>query len=268
MPELPEVETVTRGLRENILHRIIQSVESHYPGTVINMTGKTKLPILGEISQIHRRGKYILIETLKDYILLIHLRMTGKLVYDGICDNEGSHIRATIHLDQGNKVIFDDIRTFGKIKIFRKDGPIPDIQKLGVEPLSILFTPKYLHEKWKKRSAPVKSLLLQQEIIAGLGNIYACEILYRSKIDPLIAGKDLSHKQLTRIVEETRQVLQEAIMMNGTSISDFRSIDDKSGEFQQFLRIYQKKLCPDQHTVRKIKIAGRTTYFCPVCQHM
>jgi formamidopyrimidine-DNA glycosylase len=266
MPELPEVETVVRGLRDCILHREIDKIESQYPGTVINKTGKKNLPILGEIQSIERRGKYIIIETAGGFILLIHLRMTGKLVFDGICGVEGTHIRATIHLTGGNKVIFDDIRTFGKIKIFRKEDAIPDISALGVEPLSYLFTAKYLKLKWGNRSAPVKSLMLQQDIIAGLGNIYACEILYRCKIHPLVAGKNLTSKQMDRIVEETKQVLQEAIEMNGTSISDFRRVDEKSGEFQHFLRVYQKKECPEHHTLEKLKIAGRSTYFCPICQ--
>jgi formamidopyrimidine-DNA glycosylase len=266
MPELPEVETVARGLRDCILHREIDKVESHYPGTVTNLTGLKKLPFLGEITSIERRGKYIIIETASDFTILIHLRMTGKLVFDGLCGIEGNHARATIHLIGGNKVVFDDIRTFGKIKIFKKNQVIPDLEKLGVEPLSYLFTAKYLKEKWKNRSAPVKNLLLQQDIIAGLGNIYACEILYRGKIHPIIAGKDLTSKQLTSIVLETQQVLQEAITMNGTSISDFRRVDEKSGEFQHFLRVYQKKECPEHHPLQRLKIAGRSTYFCPICQ--
>lgn len=267
MPELPEVETVARGLRDCILHRKIESVESHYPGTVINKTGLKKLTF-GEIISIQRRGKYIIIETDRGFIILVHLRMTGKLIFDGICGVEGTHIRATIHLQGGNKVVFDDTRTFGKIKIFNKEDVIPDLEKLGVEPLSYLLTAKYLKKKWGNRTAPVKSLMLQQDIIAGLGNIYACEILYRSRIHPLISGKDLNSKQLDSIVDETQQVLKEAIEMNGTSISDFRRVDEKSGEFQHFLRVYQKKECPEQHILEKLKIAGRTTYFCPVCQKM
>ncbi len=266
MPELPEVETVVRGLRDCILHRKIERIESHYPSTVVDHTGIEKLPVLGEITDIYRRGKYILIDTASGFVLLIHLRMTGKLVFDGICGLEGTHIRASIHLLGGNKVIFDDIRTFGKIQIFRKEDSIPDIMKLGVEPLSYLFTAKYLKEHWGSRSAPVKSLMLQQDIIAGLGNIYACEILYRSKIHPLTSGRELTSKQFDNIVAETKQVLQEAIDMNGTSISDFRRVDEKSGEFQHFLRVYQKKECPEHHVLEKLKIAGRSTYYCPICQ--
>jgi formamidopyrimidine-DNA glycosylase len=266
MPELPEVETVVRGLRECILNKDIEGIESHYPGTVVNLTGKKHLPSLGVINSIKRRGKYILIETADGFVILIHLRMTGKLVYDGLCGIEGKHARATIQLRGGNKLVFDDVRTFGKIKLFNKGDTIPDISGLGIEPLSYLFTTAYLKQKWGNRSAPVKSLMLQQDIIAGLGNIYACEILYRSNVHPLTSGKRLTSRQLESIVKETKQVLQEAIEMNGTSISDFRRVDEKSGEFQHFLRVYQKKECPELHTLEKMKIAGRSTYFCPICQ--
>ncbi|HNX01103.1 MAG TPA: bifunctional DNA-formamidopyrimidine glycosylase/DNA-(apurinic or apyrimidinic site) lyase [Candidatus Cloacimonadota bacterium] len=266
MPELPEVETVVRGLRDCILNREIEKIESHYPTTVTNHTKIKSLPSLGRILSIDRRGKYIVINTDAGFVILVHLRMTGKLVFDGLCSITGTHVRATFHLKGNNKLCFDDTRTFGKIKIFRQGDSIPDIEKLGVEPLSYLLTSEYLKEKWGNRNAPVKSLMLQQEVIAGLGNIYACEILYRSGVSPLTPGKKLSQKVLDKIVVQTREVMQEAISMNGTSVSDFRRVDEKTGEFQNFLRVYQKKECPKGHTLRIVRIAGRSTYFCPVCQ--
>ena len=137
---------------------------------------------------------------------------------------------------------------------------------LGMEPLANEFDGQYLQQILKGRRAPIKTLMLDQKLIAGLGNIYVCEILYRAKINPTVPGGQLSLSELKTLAKQTKLVLKEAIAKNGTSISDFRNVDDKTSEFQNFLHVYQKEACPKAHKVAKIKQAGRSTYYCPVCQ--
>jgi formamidopyrimidine-DNA glycosylase len=163
-------------------------------------------------------------------------------------------------------MIFDDVRTFGKIQIFGIDDEVSSIKKLGVEPLSEEFDFGYLHSKIKKRKAPIKNLLLDQTIIAGLGNIYVCEVLLRVGVNPTTSGNELSKKKTTEIIKKIKEVLLKAIECNGTSISDYRNVDNKTGDFQKFLQIYGKEKCHVGHSVSRIKQAGRSTYFCPKCQ--
>jgi formamidopyrimidine-DNA glycosylase len=137
---------------------------------------------------------------------------------------------------------------------------------LGPEPLDRSFTYHCLQKAFKKKSAPVKNVLLDQSVVAGLGNIYVCEILYRAKINPETSVNTLKDPQLKQIVKHTKEVLTEAIAQNGTSVSDFRQVDDKTGQFQNFLQVYQKDSCPQGHEIKRIKQAGRSTFYCPVCQ--
>ena len=263
MPELPEVQTIINGLTQKVLGKEIKKIIELRLGTVIWQNPNTNL---GNVNFISRRGKYILIQTSNDYKVVIHLRMTGKLIFETDLTKTSDHARAEIIFNDNTKLIFNDVRTFGKIQIFKDNEEIKAFQKLGLEPLSDEFNARYLKNKLKNRKAPVKNILLDQRVIAGLGNIYVAEILFRSKIDPRIPGNRLKKKQLESIVFETKKVLQEAIKQNGTTISDYRSVEDKTGEFQNFLKVYRKEYCECGHQIKKIKQAGRSTYFCPVCQ--
>ncbi|NQV17446.1 MAG: bifunctional DNA-formamidopyrimidine glycosylase/DNA-(apurinic or apyrimidinic site) lyase [Armatimonadetes bacterium] len=263
MPELPEVQTIVNGLNQKILGKEIKKIIELRPGTVFWQNPVTSL---GNINYISRRGKYILIQTSKDFKLVIHLRMTGKLIFETDLTKTSDHVRAELVFNDNTKLIFDDVRTFGEIQILKINEEIEAFQKLGVEPLSDEFDSQYLKNKLKNRKAPIKSILLDQRIISGLGNIYVAEILFRSKIDPRIPGNRLKKKQLESIVSEIKTVLQEAIKHNGTTISDYRSVEDKTGEFQNFLKVYRKEYCECGHQIKKIKQAGRSTYYCPVCQ--
>lgn len=264
MPELPEVETVVRGLREKVSGKEIAGISCFRAGTVLDQR-KTNGE-LGRIRETGRRGKYILIQTTTDVVIVVHLRMTGKLIYDESGEDLSSHCRAQINFRDGSRLIFDDVRTFGKIKIYDKGDEKGELEKLGLEPLSEAFSPEYLLEQLRKRKAPVKNVLLDQRVIAGLGNIYAAEILHRAGISPLRGADTLKSEEAGRIVEEMREILSEAIKKNGTTISDYRSVEDKTGEFQEFLQVYGKKHCRCGHEILKIKQAGRSTYYCPACQ--
>lgn len=263
MPELPEVQTIINGLQHRILNKEIKEVVEFRQNTVIRQSNDGEL---GKVNSISRRGKYIIFQTDRDWKLIIHLRMTGKLIYETELNKTTKHARAEIIFSDHTKLIFNDVRTFGKILILRSAEIVEVFQRLGAEPLSDIFDERYLSEKIHKRKSPIKNILLDQHVIAGLGNIYAAEILYRSKIDPRLPGNRITQIQIREIVKRTKQVLREAIKHNGTTISDYRSVEDKTGEFQNFLKVYGQKICECGAEIYKIKQAGRSTYFCGRCQ--
>lgn len=265
MPELPEVQTIINGLNKKVISKTISSIIEKRRGTII-FGENIKICEFGKIENIKRRGKYIIIKTSKDLKLIIHLRMTGKLIFEKDLNNSSSHSRAEIIFSDKTKLIFDDVRTFGKIQIINVNKTINSLQKLGVEPLSNKFDAEYLKNEIKNRKAPIKNVLLDQKVIAGLGNIYVAEILFRAKVHPATLANKIKTTDLKRIVSETKSVLQEAIKHNGTTISDYRSVEDKTGEFQNFLRVYGKETCECGAMIQKIKQAGRSTYFCEECQ--
>jgi formamidopyrimidine-DNA glycosylase len=263
MPELPEVQTIINGLNQKVIGKEIKEIIELRPGTVI---WQNPVANLGNINSISRRGKYILIQTSKDYKLVIHLRMTGKLIFETDLAETSDHARAELVFSDNTKLIFNDVRAFGKIQIYKKNDEVESLEKIGLEPFSKDFNEKYLKMKFINRKSHIKSLLLNQRIVAGLGNIYVNEILYRARISPKKKGNQISLKKLKTIVEQTKKVLEQAIKHNGTTISDYRNVEDKTGEFQNFLNVYGKELCKCGHRIKKIKQAGRSTYFCPVCQ--
>ncbi len=275
MPELPEVQTVVDGLISLVIKKEIINLEEYRVGTIQNFIepkvssekiNETELRF-GLILKVERRGKYILIYTSNDLLLVIHLRMTGKLIYESTNQIKlGKHVRASINFKDNSRLIFDDVRTFGKIQIFHKNSKIPSLVKLGQEPLSEKFNVQYLTKLLNGKSAPIKNVLLDQGVVAGIGNIYVAEILYRAKVLPQKSANQLEEREIHEIVKHTKQVLKEALLHNGTTISDYRNIDDKTGDFQNFLRVYGKKICPNGHIVERMKQAGRTTFYCAICQ--
>jgi len=263
MPELPEVQTIVNGLEFYIIKKQIDQIDEYREGTIVTHCHSKEY---GEVRKIERQGKYIIIKTLEAFKIIIHLGMTGKLIYAPCVEGMSDHCRAEIVFTDGSRIFFDDVRTFGKIHIFKIDDKFTAFEKMGVEPLSDCLNPSYLSEKLKNRKAPIKNLLMNQHVIAGLGNIYAMEILHRCRIDPRKISRALTKKQIVEIVKQTKIVLKQAIENNGTSVSDYRRVEDKKGEFQNFLRVYQKKHCNCGTAIKRIKMAGRSTYYCPLCQ--
>lgn len=266
MPELPEVQTVLDGFAEVIKGKQILDLECYYPGTVILDPELPEKPFPARMTSVLRRGKYMIINLEGNSSFIIHLRMTGKLVFAGQAQEVLKHERARIILNNGEVVHFIDIRTFGKIIHCKTANVSAYLPNLGLEPLSDEFTTVTLAKLVKSKKSPIKTVLLDQSIIAGLGNIYVCEALYRSAISPLIPAGKLKPNEIELIVQHTRNVLNEALAVGGTSISDFRRIDDKTGEFQNFLQVYQKQICPLGHKVERIVQGGRSSFFCPICQ--
>ena len=269
MPELPEVETVVKELKGSIEKRKIEScaiLRDSYlrggdPGEFIErVTGRT-------IESISRRGKYIL-WYVGDGGVMSHLGMTGKYIRVEAGSEYPKHTVAVFGFD-GFEMILNDVRRFGRLKYF-KNGSLPDeVTKLGPEPFSDDFTAKYLSGKFKNRTRAVKETLLDQTILAGLGNIYVSEILFRAKVHPSKEAGKIGRKKLGDIVQHTRGLLTEAIEHNGTTISDYRRVDEKSGEFQNFLQVYGREgeACRNcGREVEKVVIGGRSSFYCRKCQ--
>jgi len=264
MPELPEVQTVVNDLCKIIIGKEIIQIEEFYPNTLRITCEESNY--CSVVSAVERRGKYILILLENNYAIIVHLRMTGKLIYEENDQELLKHERARIYFNDDTYLRFDDVRTFGTIDCLNQNEFPQYFAKLGIEPLSDEFNYQYLKDKMKTINSPVKSFLLDQSKIAGLGNIYVCEALFRAKIYPLTAAKNVKLNQIKKLVQEIRSVLIQAIECNGTTISDYRRVDDKTGTFQNFLQVYGKNVCTKGHKIEKVKIGGRSTYYCPVCQ--
>ena len=249
---------------KKIIGKTVRDFKELRNGTFIKFT--TDLIIGLTITDIARRGKYIIFHTDRNKVIVTHLRMTGKYIYVDESDFDRKHIRAYFKFSNDEYLLFKDVRTFGKIELFNNEKSTNIFDKLGPEPLSEQFNSEYLKNRLRYRKKPIKNALLDQNIVAGLGNIYVCEILYQSGINPTKASNELNENEYQSITKNTKKILAEAISKNGTTISDYRNIDNKTGEFQNFLQVYQKKTCLCGAQIKKIKQAGRTTYFCPECQ--
>ena len=273
MPELPEVENVKNALCQQVKGRQIQGVEVKYEPMVKNMeVEEFKNKLTGQtIQQIKRRGKY-LVFYLDDYVLLSHLRMEGKYFVVQPDFELNPHVHVVMTLDGGKRLLYQDTRKFGTYHLYDRSINLeetPPFKVLGVEPFSSQFTPPYLKEKLKNKKKPIKSLLLDQSVVCGLGNIYVDEVLYRARLHPLTPSSDLGDRDLENVVKYTVQVLARAIELGGTTIRTFSSSHGVLGSFQNELLVHQRQgeACPTcQSEIEKIKVGGRGTYLCPNCQ--
>jgi len=270
MPELPEVETVVRALRPALSGRRIRELELHHPRVSRHSNPEFLSSVCkgATIETLERRGKFILFQLKNKPQLAVHLRMSGQLLLSEK-PLDSPHIRATFHLDKGPNLYFVDIRTFGTI--FLVDGSEPKgFRSLGIEPLSSGFTVKSFRSLLENRSTPIKTFLLMQERIAGIGNIYASEALWRAKIDPRTSAGDLSSHAIKRLHESLIQVLKDAVEQMGTTLSDFRRPDGEPGRYGNKLNVYGREEEPCFHCgkpIQRIVQNGRSTFFCPRCQH-
>lgn len=272
MPELPEVETVRQGLKKLLLGRIIKRVCVYYDGiieypSVLEFTSNIENQ---KINDIDRYGKW-LIFVLDDYYLLSHLRMEGKYFIKDASDELNKHEHVVFKLDDGRELRYMDVRKFGKMHLIPKDkikdiGPLID---LGLEPWDKKLDVSYLKDKYKNKKLPIKSVLLDQSIIVGIGNIYADEILFLAKINPYVRAMDLSDNDLFNIIKYTKEILEKAIREGGTTIRSYSSVNGVHGLFQQELNVHSRggEKCPVCGSkIIKVKIGGRGTYYCEKCQ--
>lgn len=269
MPELPEVETVRKTLKKHILNKTIKSVIIYYD-EIIATDKKEFVEVLKnkKIVDILRVGKWLIFD-LESHYLLSHLRMEGKYFIKEYHEIPNKHEHIIFNLDDVT-LRYHDTRKFGKMYLVEKDRLYTDtpLKSIGLEPFDEKLNVEYLKEKILKNK-PIKSLLLDQEIIAGIGNIYADEILYSSRINPLIKGKDLNEKNLEDIIDSSKKILADAIKMGGTTIRSYTSSLGVTGRFQQSLLVHcrEGEECLECHEkILKITVQGRGTYYCPNCQ--
>lgn len=271
MPELPEVETVRKKLLEKIKDKNIDSVEIIYNKIIKNINPQDFKKSLTnqKILDIKRYGKW-LIFCLNDYYLLSHLRMEGKYLYKEKAEKLEKHEHIIFNI-QDKKLIYKDVRKFGCMYLFSKDTDIFNIKPLsdvGYEPWDKKLDLKYLKEKYNK-NIPIKTLLLDQTILTGIGNIYADEILFLSNINPLLKGNELSDKNILDIIKNTCFVLEQGIKNGGTTIRSYTSIDSEEGHNQNNLLVHKREneKCKNCSTIiKRIKVGGRSTYYCEKCQ--
>ena len=271
MPELPEVETVRRALLLKLKGRTIKEITILHNNVFENQDiKKVKEQIKNQtINDISRRGKWLEF-VLDDYYLLSHLRMEGKYVYRKLNDTIEKHQHVLFNIDNEFSLRYNDVRKFGKMHLVKKDElENSPLSKLGFEPWDKNLTVDYLKEKYRKKNLPIKTVLLDQEIIVGIGNIYADEILFLSKINPYKKSKELNDKELQSIIDNTKKVLDKAIKEGGTTIRSYTSEEGVTGLFQNSLNVHQRegKKCPVcKHIIKREKIGGRSTYYCEKCQ--
>lgn len=271
MPELPEVETVVRELNRALPGRRIGEVEVLRANALGGCeAGVFRDRLVGsEFGRVGRRGKFLIFRLAPRGFLVGHLRMTGKFILAPKPVARLPHDRVRFRLDGGATLIFQDSRCFGTLAVVERLADYGPLGRLGLDALSRRFTADWLARALGSSRAPVKHWLMDQARIAGLGNIYVAEILFRAGISPLRAACDVDRAAAARLHRATRKVLGLAIRKNGTTISDFRRVDEKTGEFQNFLRVYGKagQPCPACGTaIGRIRQQQRSTFFCPACQ--
>lgn len=272
MPELPEVETVKETLKRKILNKRIVGVNIYHEKIIEFPSVKEfqKQIINQQFIDIKRRGKWLMFE-LNDYYLLSHLRMEGKYNIKKLNEQLDKHEHVVFVLDSNQELRYNDVRKFGKMHLITKDDVYDQVplKTLGLEPTDKSLTVKYLKDKYKSKSLPIKTVLLDQQIIVGIGNIYANEILFLSKINPLKPSKKITNQELQLIIDNTNVVLKSAIEAGGTTIRSYTSSEGIHGRFQHKLLVHGRvgQECFDCKTIiKKIKVNGRGTYYCPTCQ--
>ncbi|MEG0994909.1 MAG: DNA-formamidopyrimidine glycosylase [Bacilli bacterium] len=270
MPEKPEVITVANSLKKHLLERKIIKVDVLFANIILKDTPEVfSSKIVNQtIHNITTRGKWIVFSLDTDY-LFVHLRMEGKFLYRGKNDPKSVHEHVIFTLDNDIELRYMDTRKFGKMIVLKKEDAFktPPISELGYEFDDTLLTSTYLMECFNRKTMPIKTALLDQHIIAGIGNIYDDEILYRSHISPFKKANSLTKEELEDIIKNTKIVLEKAIKLGGTTIRSYSSEEGVSGKFQNELQVHGKNSCPVCKTLLiKTRINGRGTFYCPTCQ--
>jgi len=288
MPELPEVETVKRGLEPVLRGRRIERVELRRVGLRFAFPKGFATRLAGlRVAGLSRRAKYILVELDGGQSLLVHLGMTGRftvLTPKGV-DNlgafyfetaagqgaDGPHDHVVFHLADGIRLVYSDPRRFGMMDLLvtaeASDHKL--LSGLGVEPLGNELSAEYLAAKFKGKSAPMKAALLDQRIIAGLGNIYVCEVLFRARISPKRKAGSVKRKKLEELVGHIRDILNDAILAGGSTLQDFQSTNGEQGSYQQRFQVYDREGEPCVtcgKPIKRMAQSGRSSFYCGACQ--
>lgn len=270
MPEKPEVITVAKSLEKQILSTTITDCHVFWDNIIAKPSVKEfSKKIVGEkILSVTTRGKFIVL-TLTHYALLIHLRMEGKFFFREVGDEIQKHEHVEFILNDSISFRYHDVRKFGKMYLIPKEDVnlVSPLSLLGYEYKDPNLTVDYLMKRFQKISLPIKTTLLDQSIIAGIGNIYDDEILFLCRLNPLQVTSTLKKSDCSHIIESTREVLDHAVSLGGTTIKSFTSSEGVHGLFQNELKIHGQKVCPIcGKAVTKIYVNGRGTYYCEKCQ--
>lgn len=266
MPELPEVETIRKDLSRCLLRTRIVSVDVkdarvlRQPETdfIRRLKGKT-------IQRIERRGKALIIVLSGQEFLVVQVMMTGQLVVDGDIEK---HTRLVFRLDKGT-LLYNDQRVFGQLRVVGDLAQIPHLKKLGPEPFGNAFNADYVTGYLKRTTRAIKAVLLDHVFVAGIGNIYASEILFRCGIDPLRSSQKVRKTEIPRLLQTTREVLQEAIDLRGSSMRNYRDGRGQKGNFTKAIRVYARNDQPCivcQTPIVRVVQNGRSTFYCRKCQ--
>ena len=271
MPELPEVETVRRGLEKLILGKKIASLDIRYPKMIKTDLDQFQKELPGQlVKSMGRRGKYLLFY-LTDKVLISHLRMEGKYFYYPTNVPERKHAHIFIQFEDGGTLVYEDVRKFGTMELLA-----PELldsyfisKKLGPEPTEQDFDLEIFIGALKKSKKPIKSHLLDQTLVAGLGNIYVDEVLWRAQVHPTRPSKNLTRAEATAIHDQTIEVLGQAVEKGGSTIRTYTNAFGEDGTMQDFHQVYDKagQACSRCGSIiEKIQLGGRGTHFCPKCQ--
>jgi len=270
MPELPEVEVIRRGLAPVLVGRRFVAVQ----------VGAQRLRQQSSPQELHRwvtgrrlvrlgrRGKYLRFDLEGGVTLVIHLGMTGRLLAGPPLCLPLPHVHLRFEMEGGLELFFQDTRRFGQVLVFPPgEAPAP-LARVGAEPFSRKVTPAWLAEQARGRSRPIKNFLLDGRILAGIGNIYACEILWAAGLHPAIPAARLTLTDWDRVLAETRRILQQAIKKGGTTVADYLNSRGEAGLFQLELLVYGRtgEPCRCGAPIQRLVQAGRSTFFCPACQ--
>lgn len=286
MPELPEVETVRAGLLPALEGQRIARAELRRDGLRWPFPPDMAARLTGaRVAQLRRRSKYILADLDRGESLIIHLGMSGRMVISGLAGPAvpgqfhfdhppvEKHDHVLLHMENGARITFNDPRRFGAMDLCPTEAleQHPMLASIGPEPLGNSFHATYLANRLSGRKTPIKAALLDQRIVAGLGNIYVCEALFRAGISPKRAAGNLSRARIERLTDAIRTTLREAIEAGGSSLRDYRQANGELGYFQHSFRVYGREgaHCVTSgctNTVRRIVQSGRSSFYCPTCQ--
>ena len=277
MPELPEVETVRSGLEKYVVGKRISTAQAFHPRTVKPGSIAPLAAAVGsKIKAVKRRGKFLWLELDRDFTLVAHLGMSGQLLVQPATTPVQTHMRARMSLSSGldkgkDEIRFIDQRTFGWLSIEEQNNGVPRcVEHIAFDPFDTEFEIKHVVAKIKSKKCAIKPAILNQEVISGVGNIYADEALWRAKIHPEVICEDLSEAEIKKVITSAISVMKLAIKAGGTSFDQqYKNVNGESGYFSRSLKVYGRegeKCSRCGSTIHRIAFANRSSHFCPRCQ--
>lgn len=282
MPELPEVETIARRLATKLIGLKINAI------TVLrdkSWIGRTDLVLHQQISAVTRRAKMLIFELDQVPVsILVHLKMTGQLIHvdknkakvggghptiDWIEDLPGKHTRVVLALNDGSTLFFNDMRVFGWMKVVSMKDKIKEFEKYGYDVIDVQVTTDWFYQQLQKKSQPIKQVIMDSSLIAGVGNIYACDGLHLAGISPALPAKSLSMQHADKLLHALQSVINRGIELGGATIQNYKNVDGLAGKYQLERRVYARENEPCSvcgKPILRIKQGGRSTFYCPQCQ--